>query len=104
MVIIALLSYPTESVREMARRLMEQPPLPAYITMKGHYVTTEVGVGIKSIAIYEPDKSRYAEAFEFIVSRYAKYLGVPGFTYSANTWLEPKEAIELSGIGQKIQD
>ena len=99
MVIIALLSYPTESVKEMAKRLREQPPLPAYITMKGHYVTTEVGVGIKSISIYEPDKSQYAEAFEVIVSRYAKCLGVPGFTYSANTWLEPQEAIRLFGMG-----
>ena len=100
MVIIAIMSYPPESVKEHAKRFMEQPPLPAYITMKaGPYVGSEVGVGIKAIVIYEFDQSKFSEAMQAIATRYAKYFGVPGFTYSINTWLEAKEALKAIGMG-----
>jgi hypothetical protein len=99
MVIIAISTYPMESTKEVAKRLMAHSPLPTYITMKGPYTNGEVGVGVKVIAIYEFDKSKYSEAFEVIFARYAKYLGVPGFTYSINTWVEAKEAIKLAGMG-----
>lgn len=99
MVIIAISAYPMESTKEVAKRLMAHSPLPTYITMKGPYTSGEVGVGVKVIALYEFDKSKYSEAFEVIFARYAKYLGVPGFTYSFNTWVEAKEAIKLAGMG-----
>ena len=99
MVIIANMSYPTESAGEMPKRFMEQPPLPAYITMKGPYGIFEVGAGIKLIVIYEFDKSKLSEAYEAIAARCTKYLGVPGLTYSTNIWLEAKEAIKLLGMG-----
>jgi hypothetical protein len=99
MVIIGILSYPPESVKEFAKRFIGQPPLPAYITMKGPYTSTEVGAGIKAIAIYEFDQSKVSEAIGFITARYAKYYGVPGFTYSANIWLEAKEALKAIGMG-----
>ncbi len=51
MVIIGILSYLPESSKEMAKRFLEQPPLPSYITMKGPYFGSEVGEGIKSIVI-----------------------------------------------------
>jgi hypothetical protein len=98
MVIIAILSYPPESAKEFAKRFMEQPSLPANITMKGPYVSTEVGAGIKAIAIYEFDQSKVSEAMGLITTRYAKYYGVPGFTYSANIWLEAKEALKAIGL------
>ena len=99
MVIIGIVSYPPESAKEFAKRMLEQPPLPAYITMKGPYVSTEVGAGIKAIAIFGFDKSKLSETFEFIIARYARYFGVPGFTYSVNTWLEAKEALKAIGMG-----
>jgi hypothetical protein len=99
MVIIGILSYPPESVKEMAKRFLEQPPLPAYITMKGPYFSSEVGVGNKAIVIYELDQTKILEASQFITTRFTKYYGVPGFTYSANTWLEAKEGLKAIGIG-----
>ena len=92
MVIIAFLSYPPESAKEMAKRLLEQPPLPAYITLKGHYISSEVGEGIESASIYEFDQSKFSEAFQFIVARYTKYFDVPGFSHSVN----PKNAIAFN--------
>jgi len=99
MVIIGIMSFPLESSKEVGRRLGEQPPLPAYITMKGPYVNAEVGVGIKSIALYEFDQSKTREALDSVYNRYTKYIGIPGFTYSIHPWLEAKEALKMIGLG-----
>ena len=99
MVIIGIATYPMESAQEVAKRLMAQVPLPTFITMKGPYSHSEAGVGVKVIAIYEFDGSKYSEAFEFIFARYAKYIGVPGFTSSFDRWVEAREAIKLAGLG-----
>ena len=99
MVIIGFSSYPTESVKEFAKRFMEQPPLPAYITMRGPYVSSEVGKGIVSFGIFEVEQSKISEAMQVITARYAKYFGVPGYTYSVKIWLEAKEALKTIGMG-----
>jgi hypothetical protein len=101
MVIVGIASYPLENAKEVAKRLMEQPPLPAYITMKGPYGNVEVGVGAKAITLYEFDESKFSEAWGAITARYAKYIGVPGLTYSHNIWLETKEALKAIGMGEK---
>jgi hypothetical protein len=56
-------------------------------------------VGIKTIALYEFDQSKTREALDVVYNRYIKYLGVPGFTYSAHPWLEVKEALKMIGLG-----
>jgi len=99
MVIIGMLSYPPESAKEMAKRFLEQTPVPAYITMKGPYYSSELGEGIKAIVIYEFDQSKFSEVNQFVITRYTKYYGVPGFTFSVNTWLETKEVLKAIGLG-----
>jgi hypothetical protein len=99
MVIISIVSYPTESSKEVGKRLGEAPPPPAYVTIKGPYVSSEVGVGIKSIVLYEYDQSKTREAIEYVNNRLAKYIGIPGFTYSTHLWLEAREALKLIGLG-----
>jgi hypothetical protein len=99
MVIISIVSYPTDQVKEVAKRLRELPPLPSYMTMKGPYLIGEVGAGIKAIIIYEYDQPKTKEAMEYVGSRIAKYFGVPGFTYSVNIWFEVNEALKMTGLG-----
>jgi hypothetical protein len=99
MVIIANVSYPTESSKEVGKRLGELPPPPAYVTMKGPYVGGEVGVGIQSIVLYEFDQTKTREAMDYVANRLAKYIGVPGFTYSVKLWFEAKEALKMIGLG-----
>jgi hypothetical protein len=101
MVIIGIMSYPPESANEMAKRLLAQPALPPYITMKGHYIGGEVREGIQSISIYEFDDSKFSEANEFVAARITRYFGVPGLTYSMHPWLEVKQALTAIGMGQK---
>jgi hypothetical protein len=95
MIIIGMISFPTESSAEMGRRFME---LPRYINKKGPYFNSELGVGIKAISLFEFDSSKLAEATEFINNYYARYFGVPGYTYSVSTWLETPEALHLVGL------
>ncbi len=99
MVIIGMLSYPPESSKEMAKRFLEQPPVPAYITMKGPYFHSGLAEGIKSIVLYEFDQSKFSEVNQFVITRFTKYYGVPGFTYSIRPWLEAQEALKAIGMG-----
>jgi hypothetical protein len=99
MVIISLTSYPPESAKEVGKRFVEFAPLPDYITMKGPYINSVMGDGIKGITIYEFEDSKYSEASKFLNERVAALFGVPGFTYSIGHWLEVQGALKLVGLG-----
>jgi hypothetical protein len=98
MVIMSLTSYPTESADQVGKRFLELPTLPEYINMIGPYINTVVGEGIKGITIYEFEESKYPEASKFLHDRAAKMLGIPGFTYSLEPWLEAQDALSLIGL------
>ncbi len=98
MVAIGMVSFPTESSKEMGKRFKDLPPLPPYITKKGPYFNSELGVGIKAISIFESDPSKMAEANEYISNYYANYIGVPGYTYTIGTWQEATEALKMIGL------
>jgi hypothetical protein len=98
MVIIGMISYPTENTKEVGKRFKDIPKLPTYLTRKGPYVSSELGVGIKTISIFECDPSKIAEASEFIGNYYAHFIGIPGFTYSIGTWFEIQEALKMIGL------
>jgi hypothetical protein len=98
MIIISFTSYPTESAKDMGKRFMELPPLADFITMKGPYINSVLGEGIKGITIYEFDESRYPEAGKHIGERMSTFFGVPGFTYSFKPWLEVQDALKMIGL------
>lgn len=99
MIIIMEISYPPQSNEEMGKRFLSAADLPDFIKMSGPYISSAIHEGIKSITIYEFDESKYGEALNFIVSeRAAKYLTVPGLTYSLNYWLEARDALQLVGL------
>lgn len=98
MVTIGIISFPAESSKEVGKRFNDLPTLPPYITRKGPYVKSELGVGIKTISIFEYDPSKMAEAVESIANYYAHFIGVPGFTNTIGTWFEIKEAFKMIGL------
>jgi hypothetical protein len=98
MVIIGMISFPTESSKEMGMRFMEIPPLPTYLTRKGPYFSSELGAGVRAKSIFECDPSKMAEALEYVGNYYARFFGVPGFTYTIGTWFEVKEALSMIGL------
>ncbi|MGD0279581.1 MAG: hypothetical protein ABSC11_09775, partial [Smithella sp.] len=83
---------------EMGKRFLESSAIPSYMTLKGPFVYSEVGGGIKILALYDVDQSKLREAEEVVLNRYAKYFGVPGFSYSVQPWLEIKEALKMIGL------
>lgn len=88
MVIIGMMSYPPERAEEMSRRFLESAPIPAYMTLKGPYLNSEVGTGFKVISVYEFEQPKVKEAFEVVLDRYSKFTGVPGYTFSVKIWLQ----------------
>jgi len=78
---------------------MERGTLPDFVTMKGPFVLPRQGEGIQSITLYEVDRpTRMAEAVELLANEQAKFIGVPGYTYSINVALEVEEALKTIGL------
>jgi hypothetical protein len=98
MIIIAYVSYPTESGKEMATRFLEAPQVPDYMTMKGPYVSASMADGILVNTYYELDNSQLAEGLKFLGNYMATYFGIPGFTYQYKPYFEIEEALKTIGM------
>ena len=91
------LSLPSRFLRKV-RRTSVNAWLLSYMTLKGPFFNLEVGTGIKSITLFEFDQTKTGEAMEYVADRYAKYIGVPGLTYSIALWFEAKEGLKMIGL------
>ena len=98
MIIMTHVLVPTTSAKELGKRVLELPPFPEYLTIKGPYIYSTEGEGIHSIDIFEVEKSRMAEALEFINNRHVAFFDIPGYTFSVNTCLEAIEGIKMLGL------
>jgi hypothetical protein len=98
MVIILTMSFPVASSTEAGKCMLNLPPLPSYMTMKGPFVNPEVGSGQKIMALFEFDQTKTGEVMELLGNRYVPYFGVPGFTYNIALWFEAKEALKMIGL------
>jgi hypothetical protein len=98
MVIVTSVAFPTESSRELGKRFLEAPALPDFMTRRGPYFSSSREDGIVTLAIYEMDRSRLADALEFATDFMATFIGVPGFKYKIRTYLETAEALKIIGM------
>jgi hypothetical protein len=98
MIIIASITFPTESSKDIGKKFGELPALPDYLTMMGPYVRGSALQGIQTITLYEVDTSKMADALIAIGDRYAKYIGVSGYKYSINVWFDITEALAMIGL------
>ena len=99
MVIIASITFPTDSAKDIGKKFTEQPPLPDYLKMMGPYVRGSALQGIQTMTLYEVDASKMADGMIALGERYAKYIGVPGYKYSINVWFDIMEALAMVGLG-----
>lgn len=99
MIIVTSLAYPTESTKEMAKRFLEAPALPDFMTRRGPYVSANKEEGIVTLSIYEMDRSRIADGLEFIAKYETVFYGVPGFKYKVEPHFEINEALSMIGMG-----
>ncbi|MGA2956158.1 MAG: hypothetical protein ABSF48_10600 [Thermodesulfobacteriota bacterium] len=92
-------SIPLKNIKEYARKVVELPPLPDYITKRGPYIHEAA----KIMVIYEFDKAKIADAWEIIWKHLDAFRGIPGFTLSAPILREVQE-VKGSRINPEKQE
>jgi hypothetical protein len=98
MVIVSQLCYPPESANQIAKRFIEAPPLPDFMTRKGPYVDSELDQGVRTLSIFELDNRRLADGIAFVADYMTTFFGVPGFSYRIRQYFEVDEALKLLGL------
>lgn len=98
MVIITNISYPPESAQDMAKRFIEAPQLPDFLKRKGPYIDSTIKKGVTALSIYELDKSKLGEGYEYLGNYMTIFFGVPGFKYEVKPCFEVQEALKMIGM------
>ncbi len=98
MVIISNVTYPPESTKEIAKRYLKAPTLPAFLTKRGPYVSSSMTDGMNSITFYELDNDRFAEGIKAIQDSLSIYFGVPGYKYDLKPYFELDEGLDILGL------
>jgi hypothetical protein len=98
MIIIASITFPPGSSKDIGKRFTDLPQLPDYLKMMGPYLRGSALQGIQSMTLYEMDASKMADAMIDIGNRYVPYFDVPGFKYSINVWYDVTEALAMVGL------
>ncbi len=99
MVIITTVTYPPERAEEIAKRFIELPLPPDYMTRKGPYVSSNVIDGILILSLYEIEKSNIAEGLEYLGNYMVKFFGVPDFKYDIKPFFDVEEGLKMIGMG-----
>ena len=97
MVIVVRYSYPLASTGDAVKVFTGMPPVPDFLTQKGPYITSEEGVGISGIVLYEFENSKLKEALDEVAKRMISYYSVPGYTYDLRPYYGVDEALKLLG-------
>jgi len=98
MVIITHISYPSENVQAMAKRYLEAPQPPDFITRRGPYVSSNLSAGMLALTIDELDNSKIDEGIQFASNFVSAFYGIPGFKHEIKTYLEVEEALKTIGM------
>lgn len=98
MVIISNVTYPPESTKEIAKRYLRAPTLPAFLNKKGPYVSSSMTDGMNSITFYELEDDKFAEGIKAIQESLSIYFGVPGYKYDLKPYFELEEGLDVLGM------
>ena len=99
MVIVINISYPTESVQDMAKRFLEAPQIPDFIKRQGPYISADINSGINSLSVWEVENARLAEGLQAAGEFTAIFYGVSGFKYQVKPYFAVEEALKMIGMG-----
>lgn len=98
MVILAFASYPPESAKEMGKRFVKLSPVPDFIKMEGPYMYSNGENGIQAASLFKFDKSKAAEALQFVHDQHAVFFGVPGYQYDIKVCAGAERSLKISGV------
>jgi hypothetical protein len=99
MVIISNVAYPTEAAQSVAKRFLEAPQLPDYLSRKGPFVSSNISDGIFITSLFELDNANLAAGLEFLGNYYAIFIGIPGFKYEVKPFFSVEEGLKMIGLG-----
>jgi hypothetical protein len=98
MIIVSSISYPPESANEIAKRFLETPAIPDYMTKKGPYTSSSIEESITTFSFYDVDRSNFADGYEFLGKFMATFFGINGFRYEIRPYFEIEEAMKMVGM------
>lgn len=93
MILIGFTTYPPQSAKEVAKRVMELPRLPDYIKGKGNYGYS-TDEGFVGLVIYEFDSVKADEAMEQITNAYWRLCDIPGLNFQLIPGVKARDAIK----------
>lgn len=99
MVIISNVTYPPEVVNEVAKRFLDAPPIPDFLTKKGPYISSDLSAGIQGVSFYELDRSRLADGMGFLGKYFSTFFGIPGYKYEFKPFFPVEDALKMIGMG-----
>ncbi len=95
MVIITDVTYPFSSAPQALEALGKVPEIPDFLKIHGPYTTSEKGVGIRNIAVWEFPEGRFKDAADAITKRFLTFMMVPGYSWDMNPFYEENESTKL---------
>jgi len=94
MVRFVTMTFPAASVKDTMDTFLSLPQTPDFIAHRGPWVSGMAEERVKTISIFEFDKSKEKEASDYIKGRYDSFLGVPDINIQIDEWVEVDEAIK----------
>lgn len=75
---------------------MKEPP--DWLTLLWAGTRGEVNLGSKGLVIFQCYKDKIDDTLAFIREDQARYLKIPGYSFSVNIWTEPIDALKMVGL------
>jgi len=95
MVRFVTMTFPAASVKDTMDTFLSLPQPPDFIKLRGPWVSGMAEEKIKTVSLFEFDKSKEKEASDYIKGRYDSFLGVPDININIEEWVEVDEAIKI---------
>ena len=94
MVRFVTMTFPAASVSDTMNTFLSLPQPPEFVTLRGPWVSGMAEEKVKTVSIFEFEKSKEKEASDYIKGRYDAFLGVPDININIEEWVEVEEAIK----------
>ncbi len=90
--------YPGTSAEQIAKTWVEMKALPDSLTMVWAGAKGDVNLGIRGLVMYQCYKDKIDDSLAFIREDEARYLKIPGYSFSIDIWTEPEDALKMVGL------
>ena len=90
--------WPATSAEQIGKTWLEMKSLPDWLVMLWAGTRSEVNMGSRGLVIFQCYKDKIRDGLELIREDMARYLKIPGYSFSINLWAEAKDALKMVGM------